>query len=54
MAKKLMKGVLKKKFYILPGQGRLLWSIVRSAPNLAHLILDGETNKAIKKASQKS
>jgi 3-dehydrosphinganine reductase len=53
VAKRLMKGVLKKKFYILPGQGRLLWTIVRHAPNLAHWILDGETEKARKKASRK-
>ena len=52
VAKKLMKGILKKKFYILPGQGRLLWTIVRHAPNLAHWILDGETAKAVKKASR--
>jgi 3-dehydrosphinganine reductase len=52
VAKKLMKGILGKKYFILPGQGRLLWSIVRHAPNLAHWILDGETAKAIRKAEQ--
>jgi 3-dehydrosphinganine reductase len=53
VARKLMKGILRKKFYIHIGTGRLFWAIMRHAPNLAHRILDGETEKAIKKASQK-
>lgn len=54
VAKKLIKGVIKKKFYILPGQSRLLWSIGRHFPRLAHIIMDGELNKAMKKAAARN
>ncbi len=50
VGKKLIDGVLKKKFYILPGQSRLLWSIARHFPRLTHFIMDGELKKAKKKA----
>jgi 3-dehydrosphinganine reductase len=53
VAKKLIKGVIKNKFYILPGQSRLLWTIARLFPNLAHTIMDGELKKAVKKAAKK-
>ncbi len=51
VAKKLIHDVLKNKYYILPGQSRLLWSIARHFPRLAHIIMDGELNKARKKAA---
>jgi 3-dehydrosphinganine reductase len=53
VAKKLIQAVIKKKFYIMPGQSRLLWTIVRHFPNLAHTIMDGELKKAYKKAADR-
>jgi 3-dehydrosphinganine reductase len=53
VAGKLMRGIMKNKFYIHPGQSRLLWSIVRHVPNLAHKIMDGEFTKAKRKLSKK-
>ncbi|MBN2158695.1 MAG: SDR family oxidoreductase [Spirochaetes bacterium] len=50
VAEKLVRGIIKKKFYILPGQARLLWTIMRYAPNLSHLIMDGELARAKKKS----
>ncbi|HPV42141.1 MAG TPA: SDR family oxidoreductase [Spirochaetota bacterium] len=52
VAQKLMKGIMKNKFYIHPGQSRLLWTIVRHAPNLAHKIMDGEFKKAKQRLSK--
>ncbi len=52
VAKKLMKGIMKNKFYIHPGQSRLLWSIVRHIPNLAHKIMDGEFKKATRRLNK--
>lgn len=46
VTEKLMRGLMKNKFYIHPGQSRLLWTIVRHFPNLAHKIMDGELKKA--------
>ncbi|OHD65785.1 MAG: hypothetical protein A2176_14355 [Spirochaetes bacterium RBG_13_51_14] len=53
VAEKLIRGVIKKKFYILPSQSRLLWTITRHFPNLAHAIMDGELRKAVKKRERK-
>ena len=53
VAKALLRGVVKNKFYILPGQARLLWTLTRHFPNLAHKIMDGELTKARKKADNK-
>lgn len=50
VARALVKGVMKKSFYILPGQSRLLWSVARHFPRLTHRIMDGELKKAKKKA----
>jgi len=49
VARKLLAGVSKKKFYIHPGQSRLLWTLVRHFPKLSHFIIDGELKKARKK-----
>ncbi|MBN1495409.1 MAG: SDR family oxidoreductase [Spirochaetes bacterium] len=54
VAQKLIAGVVKKRFYIMPGQSRLLWSIARHFPRLAHVIMDGELKKARKKAAGKN
>jgi len=53
VAQKLIKGIMQNKFYIHPGQSRLLWAIVRHAPNLAHKIMDGEFKKAKQRLSKK-
>ena len=53
VAEKFMKDFIKNKFYILPGQTRLLWTITRHFPNLAHKIMDSELKKAIKKVAKK-
>lgn len=52
VAEALLRGVVKNKFYILPGQARLLWTITRHFPKLAHWIMDGELAKARKKADK--
>ncbi len=48
VARILMRGIMKNKFYIHPGQSRLLWSITRYFPNLAHIIMIGEYKKGEK------
>jgi 3-dehydrosphinganine reductase len=53
VAKKLIKGIMKNNFYIHPGQSRLLWTIARHFPNLAHKIMDGEFKKAKRKMEAK-
>ncbi len=52
VAEKVMRGIMKNKFYIHPGQSRLLWAIVRHVPNLAHKIMDGEFKKAKRRLSK--
>jgi len=54
VAVKLMQGIAKKKFYIMPGQSRFLWSMMRHFPNLSHTIMDSELKKAFKIAQKKS
>jgi 3-dehydrosphinganine reductase len=51
VAEKFIQGFVKNKFYIMPGQSRLLWTITRHFPNLAHKIMDSELKKAVKKAA---
>jgi 3-dehydrosphinganine reductase len=50
----LMRGIAKNKFYILPGQAKLLWRITRHFPNLSHIIMDRELKKAAIKAKRGS
>jgi 3-dehydrosphinganine reductase len=50
VADTLMRGIAKNKFYILPGQAKLLWRITRHFPNLSHIIMDWELKKAAQKA----
>jgi 3-dehydrosphinganine reductase len=54
VAEKFMKDLINDKFYIMPGQSRLLWTITRHFPNLAHTIMDNELKKAVKKKVKKS
>jgi 3-dehydrosphinganine reductase len=49
VAEKILNGVAKNRFFILPGQSKLLWTINRFFPNLTHKILDMELAKAVKK-----
>jgi hypothetical protein len=51
VSEKFIQGFVKNKFYIMPGQSRLLWTITRHFPNLAHKIMDSELKKAVKKAA---
>ena len=53
VAEKFIKDFIKNKFYIFPGQTRLLWTITRHFPNLAHMIMDSELKKAVKKAAKR-
>ncbi|MCU0847225.1 MAG: SDR family oxidoreductase [Spirochaetes bacterium] len=52
VAKKLLAGIARKKFYILPGQAGLLWRITRYLPGIAHMIMDSEYRKARKKSGK--
>jgi 3-dehydrosphinganine reductase len=53
VAMALLKGIAGKKFYILPGQSRLLWIITRHFPNLAHKFMDNTLKKVSKAARKK-
>lgn len=53
VAIKVIRDICSNKFYIHSGQSRLLWTITRHFPNLAHKIMDSEFKKAAKKASKK-
>ncbi|MBN1532675.1 MAG: SDR family oxidoreductase [Spirochaetes bacterium] len=46
-----VKGILKGRFYILPGQSAMIWRISRHFPRLMQWIMDGEYRKAKKKAA---
>lgn len=46
-----VKGIMRRKYYIMPGQSALMWRIARHAPLLMHAILDGEYAKACKKVA---
>ncbi len=54
VARKLLHGIARKKFYILPGQSRLLWTIVRHFPRLSHAIMDAELQKAVRKKDRRT
>ena len=49
VAETILKGVLKKKFYILPGSSKLMWRLMRFFPRLVHWVTDGDLKKARKK-----
>jgi 3-dehydrosphinganine reductase len=51
VAAAFIKGIMKRRFYILPGQSGMIWRISRHFPRLMHWIMDGEYAKAKKKAS---
>ncbi|OHD68703.1 MAG: hypothetical protein A2W19_12885 [Spirochaetes bacterium RBG_16_49_21] len=53
VARRLMRGLAGKKFYIMPGQSRLLWTIVRHFPNLSHKIMDRKLAKAARKKARR-
>jgi 3-dehydrosphinganine reductase len=53
VAKKLLKDSVKGKFYIHPGQSKLLWTMTRHFPRLVHSIMDRELVKAMKKTGRK-
>ena len=49
VAETILKGVLKKKFYIFPGSAKFLWRMMRFFPKLVHWVTDGDLKKARKK-----
>ncbi|MBY9004182.1 MAG: SDR family oxidoreductase [Candidatus Lokiarchaeota archaeon] len=49
VAETILKGVLKKKFYILPGSAKFMWRMMRFFPKLVHWVIDGDLKKARKK-----
>ncbi|MHA2400628.1 MAG: SDR family oxidoreductase [Promethearchaeota archaeon] len=49
VAEKFIKGLLKKKFYIMPGSSKFLWRMMRFFPKLVHMITDRDLKKARKK-----
>ena len=53
VAEKIIKGVLKKKFYIFAGSAKLFWRLMRLFPKLVHWVTDGDLKKARKKMGKK-
>lgn len=49
VAKIYIEGILKKKFFIMVGEGGLVWRLFRFFPGLARMIIDGDLSKARKK-----
>ncbi|MFX1481314.1 MAG: SDR family oxidoreductase [Promethearchaeota archaeon] len=49
VARPLIEGIIKKKFYILIGKAKFLWRMKRLFPNLVNNISDKELKKARKK-----
>ena len=49
VAEKILTGVLKEKFYILPGSAKFMWRMMRLFPKLVHWVTDGDLKKARKK-----
>lgn len=50
VAEKLIKGIVKKKFQILPGEAKLYWHLYRLIPKIFRKLSDSEYRQAIKKA----
>ncbi|MHA1733025.1 MAG: SDR family oxidoreductase [Promethearchaeota archaeon] len=49
----IVKGLLKNKFYILPGKAGFGWKMMRLFPKLVHWTFDGAYKKALKKLGKK-
>jgi 3-dehydrosphinganine reductase len=49
VAEAFVEGILHKEFYILPGESKFLWKMMRHFPGLVHSIMDGDLKKARKK-----
>jgi 3-dehydrosphinganine reductase len=54
VAEKILTGVLKEKFYILPGSAKFMWRMMRLFPKLVHWVTDGDLKKARKKMGKDS
>jgi 3-dehydrosphinganine reductase len=52
VAEMIIKGILKKKFYILSGTPKLYWRLMRFFPGLVHWVTDGDLKKARKKLAK--
>lgn len=53
VAYKFVRGIVKRKFYIHPGESNLLWTVVRHFPKLSHYLLDRALTKAKRKMNKK-
>ena len=53
VAEKILKDVIKEKFYILPGSAKFLWRMKRFFPKLVFRVSDGDLKKARKKLGKK-
>lgn len=53
VAEIIIKGVLKEKFYILPGSSKFYWRMMRLFPKLVHKFADSDLKKARKKIGKK-
>ncbi len=49
VAEAFVAGILKKKFYIVPGAAKFAWRMARLFPRLVHWSTDGDLQKARKK-----
>ncbi len=52
IAKAFIKGLLKEKFHILPGESKLFWHLRRIFPKLFYKLVDKEYKKALKKVGK--
>jgi len=52
VAEKIIKEVLKEKFYILPGSAKFLWRMKRLFPKLVFWVSDRDLKKARKRLSK--
>ncbi len=48
VAEVFIAGILKKKFYILPGKAKFAWRMTRFFPRLVQRVMDGDLEKARK------
>lgn len=49
VAKQYVRGLLKKEYHIMIGEGKWIWRATRWAPRLVHAIMDSDYRKARKK-----
>ncbi|HMF31840.1 MAG TPA: SDR family oxidoreductase [Candidatus Lokiarchaeia archaeon] len=52
VAEVFIAGILKKEFYILPGESKFIWKMFRHFPGLVHSVIDGDLKKARKQVGR--